>query len=385
MKALSRPTRSFVRRHVRALASVVVLALAAAGTATAVSSRTAVAPSNSSPPTITGNPATGGNVTANPGTWTGSAPISFQYQWRICDGSGNACHDISGATSQTYQVKDSDAGNTLRVHVIASNGDGSSSVTSAASAKIAATPSNEPANSSSPSISGNPYVGATLTANPGTWTGPSPISFQYQWQVCDGNGNNCHDIGGATGQTYQPGASDNGNTIRVRVIASNPAGSSNQTSGATPKIGTAPAPTPTPRPTGCPKLAAGATSVSATDVSAPARLQITGFQSSMSPLSRSMSDFTVRFHVADTCGQAVQGAQVYATAVPFGQVSIPQQQQTDSQGNVTLQFHRLGGFPAARNQQLLVMFVRATRPGDNVLAGISTRRLVSLRVNLHVG
>jgi hypothetical protein len=96
-----------------------------------------------------------------------------------------------------------------------------------------------------------------------------------------------------------------------------------------------------------------------------------------------MESFTVRFHVSSTCGQPVQGAQVYATAVPFGQVSIPGQQQTDANGDVTLQFHRLAGFPAARNQRLLVMFVRASKPGDPVLAGISTRRLISLRVNLN--
>ena len=237
-----------------------------------------------------------------------------------------------------------------------------------------------PSNSSPPTISGSATVGSTVTANPGTWTGSAPITFQYQWRICDGNGGSCHDIAGATGQTYVLKDADTGNTVRVQVVATNSNGSSNATSNPSALVVRS---TPAPAPTGCPKLAAGAQSVAVADVAAPARLQVTQFQANPAVITRSLTDFTVRFHVADTCGQAVQGAQVYVTAVPFGQVTIPAQQQTDANGDVTVQFHKLAGFPAARNQRLLVMFVRASRAGDPVLAGISTRRLISLRVNLN--
>jgi hypothetical protein len=96
-----------------------------------------------------------------------------------------------------------------------------------------------------------------------------------------------------------------------------------------------------------------------------------------------MSSFQARFHVSDTCGQAVQGAQVYVTGVPYNQISIPGEAMTDANGWVTMTFSRLSGFPASRNQQLMVLFVRARRAGDPVLSGISTRRLVSLHVRLN--
>ena len=55
---------------------------------------------------------------------------------------------------------------------------------------------------------------------------------------------------------------------------------------------------------------------------------------------------------------------------------------TDGNGWVTLNFDRLSGYPATRQQRLMVMFVRARKPGDSLLAGISTRRLISLPVHL---
>jgi hypothetical protein len=361
----------------RVLLGVAVAALVVVGAAGAVGSRSTVAPTNSSLPTISGTTAVGSTVTANPGTWSGSTPITYQYQWSICGSDGGACHTIPGATTQTYKFTSADQGNTARVAVIASNGDGSNSATSAASARVTAAAASGPVNTTPPTVTGDPSAGGTLTASPGTWNGTGTVTFKYQWLICGADGNACHDISGATAQTYQPAKNDAGNTIRVKVTATDSSGSTDTTSVPTAQL------TATST-AGCPKLAAGAQSVSVNDVASPARLQIDQFRLvNGGVITRGMTSLGVIFHVSDTCGQPVSGALVYVTGVPYNQITTPAEAATDASGNVTLTFNRKIGFPAKANQQLLVLFARARKSGEPTLAGISTRRLVSLPVNLH--
>jgi hypothetical protein len=240
-----------------------------------------------------------------------------------------------------------------------------------------------PNNTAPPTISGKAQVGQLLTADNGTWTGTAPITYAYQWRICNENGGACHDIAGASGNEYTIKAGDSGNTIRIEVTGKNADGNDVATSVPTAAIVAAGAPAPAPAATGCPKMAAGGTSVAVADVSSPARLQVDQMQASPSVITRGTGAFTVKFHVSDTCGTPVSGAQVYATGVPYNMISIPSQQNTDGSGWVSMQFRTLSGFPATPRQSLLVMFVKASKAGDPALAGISTRRLISLRVNLH--
>src|SRR5690606_16983113 len=60
-----------------------------------------------------------------------------------------------------------------------------------------------------PTVAGEPRVGARLTAVPGTWQ--SGVSFTYQWQV-DGAA-----VAGATAATFVPRAADRDKTVSVTV------------------------------------------------------------------------------------------------------------------------------------------------------------------------
>ena len=82
----------------------------------------AVPPTNASPPSIAGVAQLGATLTADEGTWSGTAPFTFSYQWRRCNAAGAACVDIVGATSKTYVVVAADVDSRLRVAVTASNG-----------------------------------------------------------------------------------------------------------------------------------------------------------------------------------------------------------------------------------------------------------------------
>src|SRR6185437_11454406 len=185
-------------------------------------------PSNTAPPTISGTAQQGQTLTESHGSWTNN-PTSFSYQWLQCDGEGNGCQPISGATNQTYVVAPGDAGHRLKVSETASNAGGSSSPsTSAATAVVLA---EAPANTAPPSISGTAQQGQTLTESHGTWTN-SPTSFSYQWLQCNSLGEGCLPIAGATNQTYVPNGNDVGHRLKVSETASNAGGASSPSSSA---------------------------------------------------------------------------------------------------------------------------------------------------------
>ena len=108
---------------------VVVTATNAAGVDTPTSAPSAVLPAppvNTAPPAIAGEAEVGEALTADHGTWSGTGPLTYEYQWQRCDFFGNNCVDIAGATDDSYTLTDDDAGHTITVVVTATNSAGDS-------------------------------------------------------------------------------------------------------------------------------------------------------------------------------------------------------------------------------------------------------------------
>ena len=112
-------------------------------------------------------------------------------------------------------------------------------------------------------------------------------------------------------------------------------------------------------------------------LSPPARLQIVAFDVLSGPINKQTTSFTMKVRVGSTCGVNIKGASVYVTAVPYNQFSIPAEELTGDDGATTLVFHRDANFPASSKQQQLTLFIRATKPGEDPLAGVD-RRLVAV-------
>jgi hypothetical protein len=354
-----------LRRTVRPFG--LVLALAAVAAVAFSTSATGATPA--SPPVISGTPRAGETLTATQGTWV-TPPASVVYQWQRCSATGTACANIAGATASSYVVTSADVGNTNRVVVSGTDSAGTADNPSAVTAVVAPGPS--PVNTVPPAISGTPTEGQALVGSDGTWTGTAPITFTYAWLRCDATGGACAAIPGAAAKTYTAVAADVDKTLRLTVAAKNALGTSSETSVPTAQIVRL-------NPASVVTLPSGDKSIDAVDVKLPARLVIDRVQFSPNPL-RSRAAFQARIHVSDTRGYSVRNAVVFVQGLPFGRASTPPEVKTGSDGTATLTLQPTRRLPLQRGASL-VMFVRARVTGDKLIAGVSTRRLVNLRVS----
>jgi hypothetical protein len=368
---------------------VAVTASNSDGTVQATSAATAVvtstaAPSRTSDPVVSGSAVQGQTLTATSGGWAGSAPITFTYQWVRCSADGGAadgsnCPAIGGATGQSYKLDTGDVGHRMRVRVTARNSAGSATSASNATAVVVSSAGTGPAkNTKEPSVSGTAQQGQTLTANGGTWSGTSPVTLAYQWVRCgaDGgnaDGSNCATIGGGTATTYTLGSADVGQRLRVKVTGRNSQGSATAASNPTAVVqATGPA-----LPSGAIKLSNGKYSIPVTSVSLPSRLVVDSIRFAPNPVRSRRTTIELRVHVSDTRGYAVRDVLVFARSTPLV-TSAGGEQPTGQDGWATIRMTPQRDFPLRRGYAVQ-FFVRARKQGDNLLAGVSTRRLVQVR------
>jgi hypothetical protein len=178
------------------------------------------APVNTVAPTVSpsGTQSTGTLITANVGTWAGTATIVYEYKWTR---NGVA---ISGATASTYTIQLADDGTTIRVEVKGTNAYGESGFI-ASSNSVSAVNAIAPSNTVAPVISGTAVVGQVLTSTTGTWTGTPTPTYSYQWKLGATNI-------GTNSSTYTLVQADAGNASNITcvVTGTNSAGSANATS-----------------------------------------------------------------------------------------------------------------------------------------------------------
>jgi hypothetical protein len=204
---------------------------------TAIVTAAATAPVPSAAPTVAGTAQVGATLTGNRGAWANN-PTSYMYTWLRCDTNGGNCGS-TGLHAPAYKLTTTDLGHRIRLRIEAANQAGTHTADSSPTAVIVAAPA-APLSAVAPTVSGTAQVGATLTANRGSWSG-NPTSYTYTWIRCDANNNNCLALP-AHGSSYQPTSADVGHRLRFRVEAANAGGHATADSAPTAVIAAAPQP-----------------------------------------------------------------------------------------------------------------------------------------------
>jgi Bacterial Ig-like domain (group 3) len=184
------------------------------------------APTNTTPPSISGTAQQGDTLTLTQGTWTDAAgAVTVSDAWMSC---GATCTTVATTTSTTatYVIAAGDVGNTIDVvETATASADTSGTTATLGSNSLGPVTAQIPAGGTA-SISGTPQQGQTLTATTSGWSN-TPTSYTYTWESCT---TTCTavatDSSSSTTSTYAIAATDVGHTIEVDVTATNSGGTS---------------------------------------------------------------------------------------------------------------------------------------------------------------
>jgi Polysaccharide lyase len=125
-------------------------------------------PVNTTPPQVLGTAEDGSTLKADHGSWVGSTPMIFAYQWQRC---AQVCEQVAGATGASYVLSSLDDGFTLRVSVSASNTVGSSTAVSSETAVVM--PPSEPP---TVAITSAPASSTTSASATFAWTSTGTVA-----------------------------------------------------------------------------------------------------------------------------------------------------------------------------------------------------------------
>ena len=189
-------------------------------------------------PTISGTAQVGEMLTAYTSGIAdadGLVNATYSYQWLGDDA------EIGGATDSTYTLVDDDEGRTIKVRVIVTDdAENETTLTSEATDAVEAAAQPDSPATGEPTISGTAQVGEMLTAYTSGIADADGLvnaTYSYQWLSDDA------DIAGATSSTYTLAETDEGLTIKVRVIVTDDLGNETTlTSAATEAVAPAPPP-----------------------------------------------------------------------------------------------------------------------------------------------
>lgn len=152
----------------------------------------------------------GKTLTVTPPTWEGGHnDVTVTYQW-LRGGQPIFGTAPSSGTGTTYVIQSVDLGKTISVKATGSKPNYAAGTT--VSDGVLVTAGDALAPTSQPSITGNPTVGSTLTANPGTWA-PTATTHSFKWM------RNGSPIPNAIWATYMVQATDAGAQLTVEVTA----------------------------------------------------------------------------------------------------------------------------------------------------------------------
>lgn len=191
-----------------------------------------VVPSNTVAPEVSGTPQVGQTINTSSGTWSGTAPITYEYRWQASTDGSSGWADIAGATSSTLTPQVQQQGLYLRARVRGTNAAGQSGwAASASTGQIAAPPVlAAPTRQTAPTVAGTFQVGQTLTiGQPAVYSGNPAPTISYRWQMRPNGGGTITTLPSESSLTLT--SAQEGMQIRVQDMASNSQGSTGWTNG----------------------------------------------------------------------------------------------------------------------------------------------------------